>query len=98
MDTIGQFITDACVINDNNTRVTSADLYRTYDTWCKENGNHPKAARTFSRAILDRGYKRTRIGSVNGFAGLRLLTMTEIADAHQKAVDDSINVHDIRSN
>jgi putative DNA primase/helicase len=88
MDTIGQFIDECCVKEEPKSKVKSADLYRAYNAWCIENGNKPKANRTFSSAILERGYKRTRIGTVNGFDNIRLLTLSEQAEIHQLTLDN----------
>ena len=82
MDTIAQFIQEDCVIEDT-ARIPSAELYQHYNNWCIQNGNHAKASRTFSRAIADRGYKRVRIGTINGFEGIRQLSLGERRDLRE---------------
>ena len=83
MDTVGQFLMECCVLHEYKTKVASSDLYQAYDDWCKKNGNHPKAARTFSRTIVERGHIRARIGKINGFKEIRLLTLSELADQNR---------------
>ena len=88
MDIIAQFIEECCVIDEPKTKITSAELYTAYTQWCKDNGNHFKANRTFSRNMIERGHKRTRIGTVNGFKDIRLLTLSEKAEQYQQVLND----------
>ena len=88
MDTIGQFLGEACVLNEPKSKITSSDLYAAYKLWSEKQGNHPKANRTFSHAIIERGHKRTRMGSVSGFAGIRTLTLSELAYINDDTVND----------
>ena len=98
MDTVGQFIGEACVLNEPKSKVTSSDLYNAYKYWCENNGNHPKAARTFSSAILERGHKRVRIGTVNGFDNIRLITLSEQAEMNQLAINEEKQAAAMRVN
>jgi putative DNA primase/helicase len=88
MDIIAQFVEECCVIDEPKSKITSAELYAAYTQWCKDNGNHVKANRTFSRNMIERGHKRTRIGTVNGFKDIRLLTLSEKAEQYQQVLND----------
>ena len=38
--------------------------------------------------MIERGHKRTRIGTVNGFKDIRLLTLSEKAEQYQQVLND----------
>ena len=98
MDTIGEFINECCIIDEPKTRVKSADLYRAYQAWCVENGNKPKSNKAFSSNILDRGHKRVRIGTVNAFDQIRLLTLSELAEQNRLLINEEQDQPEMRIN
>ena len=87
-DAIQQFINECCITYEPNSKITSSDLYRAYKAWTIDNSMMAKANRTFSTGILEKGYTRTRIGSVNGFKNIRLLTLSEKAEQYQQILND----------
>lgn len=97
MDTIGLFLQEVTTnyldnpdeITDEEVdlyRVKSAELYRAYKNWASENGQSPKGSKTFSQAILQRGFDKTRVGTGNGFKGIKIKTPSEILAAEKSSL------------
>jgi putative DNA primase/helicase len=49
-DTIGQFIAEQCVVVES-AKVQASELYRSYESWCAENGHKPVWGNTFGQRI-----------------------------------------------
>ena len=59
MDTFGGFLRDRCVV-DEESRVATGDLYRTYKTWCESTGEKPLTQQKLAIVLVDRGFSRWR--------------------------------------
>lgn len=57
-DTIGQFISEQCVVNES-ARVKASELYKKYETWCEENGHKPVWGNNFGQKIVVKFPKKT---------------------------------------
>jgi len=85
MDIIGQFLQehtenmfDHPVPSIVDHKVKTSELYRAYSAWSLENGYKAKGSKSFSQALIHRGFRIVRIGTVRGFKGIRLLTPGEL--------------------
>jgi len=95
MDTIGQFLEERTQTTENlatsrldSYRLKVSDLYHSYKTWAEDNGYNPKGSKSFSQAIKQRGFESTRVGTARGFAGIRLLSTTELMDLNREIQHD----------
>ncbi|WP_245959530.1 phage/plasmid primase, P4 family [Neobacillus piezotolerans] len=61
MDTLGNFITDVCVLHPN-VKTLAAELYRQYGYWCQDNGEFEITKQKFNRKLEERGFKKGRDG------------------------------------
>ena len=69
---MGAFLAEACEEGDGFT-VTSGELYRAYETWCKEAGERPRNQREFGMRLSERGYDSGKgAGGVRRWRGLRI--------------------------
>ena len=66
MDILASFLTDCCITTISQAESTAADLYKSYVTWCEENGEHAMSQRRFGGTLADRGFISQR-----GTAGIR---------------------------
>lgn len=57
MDILAEFLAERCVVHVDE-RVTNTDIYKAFAGWQKDNGEQPRSHRWFTRALMDRGYKR----------------------------------------
>ncbi len=72
MDIIAQFLEEACII-DPVAKARASDLYRSYTTWCEENGEHPLSQKNFGMRLTERGFRREVSNSVRWWRGIGLL-------------------------
>jgi putative DNA primase/helicase len=56
-DTIGQFISEQCVVNETAS-VKASEFYKKYQSWCEENGHKPVWGNTFGQRIVVRFPKK----------------------------------------
>lgn len=56
MDWLGDFISERCIIGVQS--VANSALFQAYRDWCEVNGEKPRAQRSLTRALLDRGYRQ----------------------------------------
>ncbi len=105
MDTIGLFLNE-CTVNhldhpdeipDDDIelfKIKSAELYRTYKNWTAENGQGAKGSKTFSQAIIQRGFGKTRVGTGNGFKGIKIKSPSEILADEPRTIGTKSNTTD----
>lgn len=71
-DFLKAFIDDACTVSEK-AWVRSADIYKVYEKWAKENGEDPVKKVTFGRRLREKGFKDFRTSSgVRGWRGVGL--------------------------
>jgi len=97
-DILLSFLTERCVRHEHGARTTSAQLYQHYKTWCDENGHKPRANKGFSTAIIEKGHKRVRIGTVNGFDEIRLIPHDELMENQRVAQLEAKTITEQRIN
>ena len=71
MDTIGQFLAERC-LEGKSLYVSSKDLYASYETWCRENGEHAVTQRALGLSLQERGFTSTRERHARSWFGLTL--------------------------
>ena len=73
MDTMATFLGDECVVEDGAS-VSSADLYKAYETWCEATGERPATQRFFGIRLGERQFERRKYGEYRRWYwfGLRL--------------------------
>ncbi len=60
MDTIEQFLKDCCtVVDDNSVKVKVGDLYKAFQTWSSDAGEHAPNMRRFNDRLRERGFRRS---------------------------------------
>ena len=74
-DVLAAFLGDCCIVNPA-AKAAARDLYETYVTWCRDNGEHVLSQREFGMRLAERGLERFRGGRAGAFMwrGLGLLT------------------------
>jgi putative DNA primase/helicase len=72
MDTIGDFITDRCVLSANAQEETGK-LRKAYERWCEDAGETPLGTRAFSQALEARGLEKGRAAKKRLRRGIRLI-------------------------
>ena len=50
-DTIGQFISEQCVVHES-AKVKASELYKRYESWCEQNGHKPEWGNIFRQRIV----------------------------------------------
>ena len=60
MDEVGEFITECCVLH-KNAWVSSENLYREYQDWCRSNGSEPMKKTRLGIRLGERGLSSNRI-------------------------------------
>ena len=73
MDTLGLFLTERCVMNDNY-RAQPKQLYDAYKLWAKDNGFHSISVRRFKQAIESRGFEQIKSNNSRFWLGLGILS------------------------
>ena len=74
MDTLGQFLAEACELGDaNKYTVTSRQLYYAFSLWCRENGiKNPPSNKWFTAELRNKKFTEHKIGNVSQWIGLKL--------------------------
>jgi putative DNA primase/helicase len=75
-DVLGAFLEECCETGISALSAPAGRLYSAYTTWCQDNGEVADNQRAFSRRIQDRGFRKTRTGSGNRYAGLGMCLKT----------------------
>jgi putative DNA primase/helicase len=70
-DVVGRFLDEVCQI-ESTARINNADLYRAFQDWCKDTGEHFVSARSLGERLEDRGLPMRKVGGVNLRLGVRL--------------------------
>jgi putative DNA primase/helicase len=70
-DLVGRWIRDCCAA-DPAARTSVAELKRSLDLWCMDNGVSEIPSAVLGKALRRRGYKDFRMSSGNGYHGIRL--------------------------
>ena len=71
LDIIGDFL-DMCTMLGDTLTVRNIDIYKCYEQWCDGTNNKSFANTTFSRSLIERGFKNTKINGLRGKQGLDL--------------------------
>ena len=73
MDIMGEWIAERLVVGDPNATVPGAMLYASYKLWAIDNGyKMPMTNHTFGRRLLDRGFTKTKVASIQVWIGVSL--------------------------
>jgi len=70
MNIVGQFL-DECTERAAGESVKAKDIYRSYDAWCKENGERPMTNTRFGKLLRERGLEKKKQGGCNHYLDLR---------------------------
>jgi len=72
-DTLQRWIDEECTTDANDT-ATSADLFKSWQTWAENAGEYIMPLKRFSESLIQRGFNRYTIGSqrLKGFRGIAL--------------------------
>lgn len=63
MDILGDFLND-CIDHKDGSSITGKTLYETYKNHCYENGLEPISNTSFGRKLIERGFKKEKVGTV----------------------------------
>jgi putative DNA primase/helicase len=69
MDSIGNFLNENCVVNEN-AKCYTKDLYFKYEDWCEDTGEYLFPKVKFNRKVEERGYKKKKDNKGFYFQGL----------------------------
>jgi putative DNA primase/helicase len=76
-DSFTQWLEDECDAEPGNNFkfASSADLYASWSTYCKDNGDEPGSQKAFAELLESRGFERAKIGhaKTRSYTGIRLL-------------------------
>jgi len=63
-DSFLQWLEDECEVDHNNKYITAAvgDLYASWSTFCRDNGDDPGSKKAFAEALEGHGFERTTVG------------------------------------
>jgi putative DNA primase/helicase len=75
-DTLGRFIEEVCIVDDNSDVVAST-LRASYEHWCQEQGERPWSAQAVGRELTSRGFDSALKGSKRARTWLGLGLRTE---------------------
>ena len=89
-DPLSEFLTERTIPNTSS-RVRAKDLFGSYEAWCEAEGQKPMTQTLFGRMMVERGYKKERVGVVF-YKGIELRN----ADSSPQTVH-SENRHDFRA-
>lgn len=73
MSVFGTFLAD-CSKRTPGTKQTHADQYAAYRLWCERNGQRPMSGKSFSMAMVERGFRRWRDMSARGYMDITIRT------------------------
>jgi putative DNA primase/helicase len=73
-DHLGRFLHDVIDTSDDTRYITAKDLRAAYETWCDDVAESPWKPQGFGRALTERGFDSTRLGSptVRVWLGMKL--------------------------
>ncbi|WP_191559218.1 phage/plasmid primase, P4 family [Metabacillus idriensis] len=69
MDTVGTFLNEYCTVGER-AKCYVKDLYRRYEDWCDETGEHLLTKVKLNRKVEERGFKKKKDGSGHYFQGI----------------------------
>lgn len=73
-DPIQRFIADECITAKSETvRVNVPDLYKTYESWCKENKEYTLSSIKFSKKMTEKEFEKGRTNSGSYWKGIGLV-------------------------
>lgn len=75
-DILRDFIEDSCIIH-REVSDSAKNLYRSYESWAKENGEDPASQRHFGLQLGERGFKKVRTKTGIEWYGIKVATMAE---------------------
>jgi len=82
-DSFVQWLEDKCDVEHVNEHKTAAvgDLYASWSTYCRDNGDEPGSKKAFSEEMENHGFERTTVGhaKTRSFKGILLKTATTAA-------------------
>jgi putative DNA primase/helicase len=70
-DPLAVWLEDCCAI-EPDAFTASAALRASYEQWAQDNGEKPIGSKSFSKALVARGYRRDRDNSTRGYWGVAL--------------------------
>lgn len=76
MDTVGQFLEDCCVTG-RSAHASAADLYSSYESWCKDSGEFLMTQRRFGGKLGERGFSQYRERGQRYWLGIGLKPVRE---------------------
>lgn len=94
-DPIQRFIADECIVaNSETVRVNVADMYKTYEAWCKENKEYTLSSIKFSKKMTEKEFEKGRTKYGLYWKGIGLVDkehqveITECNDVYNPFVKD----------
>ena len=94
-DPIQRFIADECIVASSETvRVNVSDIYKVYESWCKENKEYTLSSIKFTRKMTEKEFEKGRSKAGLYWKGIGLLdkdhqvTMTECDNKFNPFVKD----------
>ncbi len=73
-DPIQRFIADECIVaNSETVRVNVADMYKTYEAWCKENKEYTLSSIKFAKKMTEKEFEKGRTKCGLYWKGIGLL-------------------------
>ena len=84
-DPVGCFIEDCCEINPE-AKTQARKLYEAFREWCEDSGELAMNKKRFGMRLEEREFKKTRIGNMRGWLGLKLNNdfLEEFKEYHRK--------------
>jgi putative DNA primase/helicase len=70
-DTVGAWLQDCCIVGDGGW-TASADLFRSWEAWCRDAGIHAKSIKRLSGDLARRGIPAERRKHGRGFGNVRV--------------------------
>ena len=86
MDILADWIGD-CLVEVDGERTSVADLYASYQTWCKASGHRPFGKKRLSLKLQLRGFESGRTGKGRYLVGLALRPTPDKASLLEQTVD-----------
>ena len=83
MDIVSEFLNTVTVEGNANDTIQNEWLFTSYNTWCLDKGFKEMNYRTFSFAMMERGYKRVKRSDGKHWKGLKL-DITKIIEIHER--------------
>jgi len=77
-DVLKDFLAEKCVVGGDE-RADASAMYRSYQGWCRSNGEKEMSQRLFGEAIIGRGYERLKSKGIKRYLGIGLAI--EVVDA-----------------